>query len=96
MNMKPSRHVTRAQTIRFDGSPSAGRIDVRCRARQNFTLLRTSAGWVVALGEGFQRMVHPKVKANTNPYIVYLRAVKAIWGEEVGNDGFMGLGPALL
>ncbi len=83
MELKTSRHVPRAHRIHFEGNPESGRIEVRCASEQDFTMVRTEAGWVVILGSGFPQSVHPGIRPHSNPYIVYLRAVKVLWGTDL-------------
>lgn len=80
MQVKPSRHVPRSHRVHFEGSPASGRIVVRCPSEQDFNLVKTAKGWVVTLGSGFMSCIYPKVQPNRNPFIVYLSAVKALWG----------------
>lgn len=83
MELNPSRHVPRSHRIHFEGNPASGKIEVRCPSETEFTMVRTEAGWVVVLGGGFPQSIHPRIRPHSNPYIVYLRAVNALWGIKV-------------
>jgi hypothetical protein len=96
MQLKPSRHVPRSHRIHFEGSPKSGKINVRCPSETEFTLIRSDAGWVVTLGSGFARSIHPRVRPHRNPYITYLRAVKVLWGVPASPQPTFEFTPALL
>lgn len=85
MNVNPSTHVTRASRIYFDGSPESGRVDVRCKGRVPFSLVRSDTnGWIILLGDADQklrsvlqdRVVRPNAKA------AYFFAISQVWGKK--------------